>query len=341
MENSLSSLNNMKKGLFEQKGGTLGMVLLAIGAVFFIAKIGAIVAFVDSLLHLIIVAGVVAGILYVLFDPKVRKMVGTLYMMGIRSLMGMVIKMNPIAILEDTINKMYKSIAKVEQNMGKLNGIRLKLKDKIKTKKRDLQDCLDRKSVAERTGRKDLAVLEDRQSVRLVDLVKDYIELYDSSEKWYNTLSKIAEMANLTVKDAENEVEAQKERYEMVKISHSAFKSAMSVLNGDPDELAMYNQAFQYVNDDIMGKLGEMDRVINTTGGMLDKMDLEKELYSIKGADISKKYEELGIDALFTKFDALPSQKMSSLMQAKAEDAIIISSKTAQKSNSNSKYFNN
>ena len=52
-------------------------------------------------------------------------------------------------------------------------------------------------------------------------------------------MSKIAEMAALTVKDAENEVEAQKERYAIVKESHSAFKSAMSVINGDPDELAM------------------------------------------------------------------------------------------------------
>ena len=40
MENSLSnSVSNIKKGLFEQKGGTLGMILLAIGILFFMIKL--------------------------------------------------------------------------------------------------------------------------------------------------------------------------------------------------------------------------------------------------------------------------------------------------------------
>jgi hypothetical protein len=347
MENSLNNLGSMKKGLFEQKGGLLGMVLLAVGAVFFIANLPAIVAFVDSLFHLVIVTLATAGILYVAFDPKVRKIVGTLYMMGIRALLGMVIKLNPIAILEDTINKMYKSIAKVEEKMGTLNGVRKKLELKIKEKKSELESCLQKKkvcedrAVGENTQKyRDMAVIEDRQSVRLLALVQDYLELQKSSENWYKALSKIAEMANLTVKDAENEVEAMKERYEMVKLQHSAFKSAMSILNGDPDELAMYNQAFQFVNDDIMGKLGEMDRVINTTGGLLDKIDLEKELYSIKGADISKKYEELGIEALFTKMESRPTMAALMAHPATADlDAIGMAKSKPELVQTKAKYF--
>ena len=159
MENSLSTLNNVKKGLFEQKGGTVGMLLLAIGVIVFFIKIPAIVNFVDSLLHLIIVSGVVALILYLLFDKKVRMLVGTLYMMAIRALIGSVIKLNPIAILEDTIAKMYKSIANVEDKMAKLNGIRLDLKNKIKNKKKDLKDCLDRLQLANEKGKRDMAIL--------------------------------------------------------------------------------------------------------------------------------------------------------------------------------------
>lgn len=343
MNNSLSTsaIGNKAKGLFEQKGGTLGMVLLAIGVVVFLVKLPAIVAFVDSLLHLLIVAGLSAFILYVLFDKKTRKLAGTLYMMGIRYLMGAVVKMNPIAILEDTIVRMYKSIDNVEKKMGTLNGVRLKFKDKIKEKKRELQDCLDRKSAAEKAGKVSIVALEDRQSVRLVDLTKEYMELYDSSEKWYSTLSKLAEVAKITAQDAENEVAAQKERYEMVKTSHSAFKSAMSIIKGDPDDLALFNQAFQFVNDDIMEKVGEMDRVINTTGGMLDKMDLEKEIFAIKGADISKKYQELGIDALFTKFEALPSKQINTLMTSQPiEDAVVIPASKQEVKSTNSKYFN-
>ncbi len=338
MENSLSKLETKAKGIFDQKGGTLGMVLLAIGVIFFLIKLPAIVSFVDSLFHLIITCVATAGILYLLFDKKIRKVVGTLYMMGIRYLMGCIIKMNPIAILEDTIIKMYKTIQNGEQQMGKLNGNRMKLKEKINTRKRELEDCLNRKSIAEKQQKKEVMVLEDRQSVRLVNLIKEYMSLYESTEEWYKNLSRLVEFAKLNAQDAENEVAIQKERYEIIRASHNAFRSAMSIIKGDPDELALYNQAFQYVNDDIMEKVGEMDRVINSTGGMMDKMDIEKEVFAIKGDEISKKYQELGIDALFTKFEALPSKQIKSTITV--EDAVIIPTSTNSVSTQKSKYFN-
>jgi len=335
MENSLATYQQKAKGLFDQKGGTLGMVLLALGVVVVIWNINAIAAFATTLLGLIVTVGVIAGILFLVFNKDFRFLIGTLYMMAIRSLLGMVIKINPIAILEDTIKEMYKRIDNVEDKMGKLNGVRLKFKDKIKEKKKELQACLDRKAAAEAKGNNAVAVLEGRQSVRLVDITNEYIDLQQSSENWYNTLSKIAEMAKITAEDAQNEVKIQKEKYQMVKDSHSAFKSAMSILKGDPDELARFNQAFEFVSKDIMDKVGEMDRVINTTGGMIDKMDIDKEMYSIKGNDISKKYQELGIDALFAKMEALPSAQMNKLQVAN------MTSDTNVFQKSTSKYFSN
>ncbi len=317
MESSIKSYGNKAKGIFDQKGGTLGMVVLAIGVVsllvFFQPILAIIQAALTNILGIIALCLVIAGILYVVFDKDARLLLGTLYMMAIRALMGAVIKMNPIAILEDTIKQMYKRIENVEEKMGKLNGVRLKFKDKIRLKKKELQTTLERKAAAEKRGNAALAQVESRQAVRLVDITNEYIELQQSSENWYNTLSKIAEMAKLTAQDAENEVAIQKEKYQMVRDSHSAFKSAMSILKGNPDELAMYNEAFEVVAQDIMNKVGEMDRVINTTGGMIDKMAIDKEMYSIKGNDIAKKYDELGIDALFAKMTEMPSTQMSKL----------------------------
>jgi len=304
--NNMSKLS-LNKDVFKQKGGTLGLVILAGLFVLLAFNLPAILEWVNNLVKLVFTLFGLAVFLYVIFDPKVRLIVSTFYMLGIRKIMGAIVKMDPISILKETIKKMYRTIGKLENSMGKLNGVRLKLKDKIKEKKADLKDCLDRKNVAIKMGKSDLQMLEDRQSVRLQKLVEDYIELSASSEKWYNTMSKIAEMAKLTVQDAENEVDAQEERYSLVKLSHSAFKSAMSVINGDPDELALYNQAWQFTQEDIMAKLGEMDRVINTAGGLMDKIDVEKEVYKIKGDDLLTKYNELGLDALFNKFE--PSKK--------------------------------
>ena len=311
MENSMGGLSKMGGALgtdpFKKKGGTLGLALLAVAALLVVFNMGAIYEFAQNLLGAIVCTVASAGILYVAFDKKFRLALSTLYMIYIGRLLGLIVKMDPIAILKDGIKKMYQKIAEMEVSMGKLNGVRLALKDKIREKKSDLEDALDRARAAENMGKKDVALIEKRQVARLTDLTKSYIEMSASAEKWYEMMSKIAEMAKLYAQDSENEVDAQEERYKLIKLSHSAFKSAMSVISGNPDELALYNQAFQFVNDDIMGRVGEMDRVVNTAGGLMDKIDVEKEMFGIKGDDLINKYNEIGIEAMFSGLKNPPS----------------------------------
>ena len=311
MENSMGGLSKMGGSLgtdpFKKRGGTFGLALLAIGVLAVVFNIGAIYEFAQNLLGLVVCGIATAGLLYVAFDKNFRLAVSTMYMIYVTKLLSMIVKMDPISILKDGIKKMYQKIEEMEVSMGKLNGVRIALKDKINQKKGELQDALDRAKAAENMVKKDVALIEKRQVTRLTDLTQSYIEMSQSSEKWYSMMSKIAEMAKLYAQDSENEVNAQEERYKMIKLSSSAFRSAMSVIKGNPDELALYNQAFQYVNDDIMNRVGEMDRVVNTAGGLMDQIDVEKEMFGIKGDDLINKYNEIGIEGMFSGLKNPPS----------------------------------
>ena len=310
MENSMGGLSKLSDQLgdpFKQKGGTFGLAILAIAAGLVIFNISALVALASNIFWLAGYGVATAALLYVAFDKNFRLMAGTWYMIQVKRLLSIIVKMDPIAILKDGIRKMYNKIAYMEKNMEKLDGVRLAFKDKIRLKKKELKDTIDRVNVAEKLGNLDVALIEKRQVTRLTELTESFIEMSDSAEKWYGAMSKIAEMAKLYAKDSENEVNAQEEKYKMIKLSHSAFTSAMSVLKGDPDELALFNQAFQYVSDDIMNRVGEMDRVINTSGGLLDKINVEKEIFGIKGDDLMKKYNEIGIEGMFTGLQNPPS----------------------------------
>ena len=303
----LSKLSGQIGDPFKQKGGTFGLVILAIAAGLVIFNISALVALAANIFWLAGYGVATAALLYVAFDKNFRLAASTWYMIQVRRLMSLIVKMDPIVILKDGIKKMYNKIAYMERNMGKLNAVRIAFKDKIKAKKIELKDTIVRVNAAEKLGKNDVALIEKRQVTRLTELTASFIEMSDSAEKWYEAMSKIAEMAKLYAIDSENEVNAQEEKYKMIKLSHSAFTSAMSVLKGDPDELALFNQAFQYVSDDIMNRVGEMDRVINTSGGLLDKINVEKEIFGIKGDDLMKKYNEMGIEGMFTGLQNPPS----------------------------------
>lgn len=331
MESNTTGFGGLGSGLapkdpFKQRGGTLGLFLLAIAAMAVVFNIGAIYEFAQNLLGLVVTGVATVMILYVLFDKKFRLLASTVYMMYVTKALSMVIKMDPISVLKDGIRKMYKKIADMEDSMGKLNGVRLDLKTRIRKKKKDLEECILRVKTAENMGKRDLALVEKRQAARLSDLVDDYQNLSDSAEKWYAMMNKIAEAAKLYAQDSENEVSAREEKYKIVRMSHSAFKSAMSVINGDPDELAVYNIALQAVNDDIVGRVGEMDRVVNAAGGLLDKIDVDKEMFGLKGDDLIRKYDEIGIEAMFSGLKEPPSAKLNALMSGKKPEPMVFGS---------------
>lgn len=343
MENSMNSFSKMGNALkdpFKQRGGTFGLAIIAIAVLLVVFNIGAIYTFAQSLLGAVLCFAAVGVILYVAFDKNFRLALSTWYMLQVKKMLGAIIKMDPISILENAIKKMYKKIDEMESNMGKLNGVRGSLKEKIEAKKEELDECVQRAKVAEKQGKTDLALIEKRQIARLTGLVSDYIDLSTSAEKWYLTMSKIAEMAKLYAQDFENEVSAQKEKYKIIKLSHSAFKSAMSVIKGDPDELAIYNQAFEYVNDTIMERLGEMDRVVNSAGGLLDKIDVQKEMFGIKGDDLISKYNEMGIEGMFESLKTAPIGQFDSYITGKniEKEAVKITI-TQPNQSSNSKYL--
>jgi hypothetical protein len=165
-----------------------------------------------------------------------------------------------------------------------------------------------------------------------------YIEILNSVTKWYATLVKLNEMAKLTVEDAKNEVEAIKERYKIAAISYNAYKSAMSAMSGDPDENALFQAAMDKMSDDINSKLGEMELVLNETNGIINKIDVQKDIMSIQGSQLLEKYEKLGLDGILTKFDTLPSGKVMNATDVEYEPVAL---NAAPSNRSNSSYFDN
>ena len=76
----------------------------------------------------------------------------------------------------------------------------------------------------------------------------------------------------------------------------------MSIVKGDPDELAMFTDAMDFMAKDISDKIGEMEHVIDSTTGMLADLDAKNGVANMRAADLLDRYNKSGIESLFTKF---------------------------------------
>ena len=296
-----------RKSMWEQPGGRLGMVILAgiaVGSLVILFRIlPYLITLAENTLYFGILLGAIGLITFLLLDKKFRRIVSVAYFIFMRKITSLFINIDPIAIIERRLEMMEKSIKKMDESMGRLNGQIRKLEGNIKNKKEEMESLIHRAKAQHIRGKKDAALIDERQAVRLEKYINKLLGFLKDSKNWYENLDKIGQMAKFTLQDTRNEVNMQREEYEMARQQHKIFRSVMSIMDGDPDELAMFNDALEVMRNDIESKLGEIERVINSTGGMIDQFEAEKDVDRLKGNELIDRYNRLGMEGIFKTFE--------------------------------------
>ena len=111
-------------------------------------------------------------------------------------------------------------------------------------------------------------------------------------------MGKLKHQAELTVLDATNEVNERVEEWEMIKAQHKAFTSIVGIINGKDDQFSLFTRAMDHMADDISQKLGEMSFIIEETGGLMSKIDMDNLVMSDKANALLAQYNSGGLDAV-------------------------------------------
>lgn len=337
MNDSLTSISMDKKvSPWEKPGGTLGMIVagLAIGGgcIVLYKILPFLISLTTNLLTLTLLVLALAAIGFLITNKRFRQTCSMVYFMVMRKITGLIIEIDPIAIVENKVKEMKKKILDIEKQMGSLNGLNKQNERKIDEKKRQLQNQIDLLNEYNKANKRAEAGVAERQAVRLQGAIERQIKRLEDSKKWYEILKSLKHAAELTVLDTENEVNDRKEEFESIKAQHKAFSSIMSIMKGDPDQMEDFTRAMDFMAYDITQKLGEMSNVIDETGGLLSQFAIEEGVASKKADELLKRYEANGIDGLFSAFNN------SKEIEAKYAEPLLITSETHKKS-AGTQYF--
>ena len=307
--NDLMVTNSQQKiSPWEKPGGTLGLVVaggaLAGGAILLYKILPFLITLTTNILTLGMLVAVLAGIAFLISDKRFRKTVSMVYFMIMRKITGLIIEIDPIAIVEAKVKEMKEKIGVIEKQMGNIKGLITQNQRRVDNKKEELEKQLGMLKQYEQRNMLDRAKITERQVVRLQAAVERQTKRLEDSKKWMEILKQLKERADLVVVDTENEVNDRKEEYESIKAQHKAFSSIMSILKGNPDDLEDFTHAMDFMAYDISMRLGEMSNVIDETGGLLSQISVEDGVTSEKAAELLRKYENEGIDGLFATSNA-------------------------------------
>lgn len=295
--------NEKSKSFWSRPEGKPGMVVLAgligVGGYFLYKALPAIIELMQNTLTAIGLGVAIFAILAVLMNDRFRSTVWYLYKGLMRWFTGMAIELNPIAILESYVEDIRAKIVKMEEQLTGLKGQIGKISNKLTKNREEFDKEMRLASEAKKRGLDAEVSLHTRQAGRLKDYVEKIQSLYNRMEILYKVLVKMKYYSEIMVKDTEMTVEIKKEERESITKSHSVMKSAMSIINGNNDKKIIFDQAMEYVVDDIGFKVGEMDRMLESSTDFINNVDLDNAVYEGRGLEMLEQFDKQGLDAIF------------------------------------------
>jgi hypothetical protein len=293
---------NKPKSFWSRPEGTTGMVfgvgiLGAIGFVIF-TNMAAITAMAFSTVQLAIIVSILAALIYMVLDPRMRNLVWYGYKSIMRFITGMFVQIDPIGVLKSYIEDLKDNLRKMNSQVGILRGQMHKLKEVIKNNQRQIESNLNLAKRAKTQDKKNIMVLKSRKAGRLKESNIKLDDLYRKMEILYRVLTKMYENSEILLEDVKDQVMVKEQERKAIRASHSAMKSAMNIISGDGDKREMFDMALEAIAEDVSQKVGEMERFMDMSTNFMDSVDLQNGVFEEEGLKMLEMWEKEGASLL-------------------------------------------
>ncbi len=286
---------NSPKSFWQRPEGVTGLIFLIalLGGAGFLAVTfaGAIGSFVSTTIGLVATVAVLGAIIFALIDPKTRALLGYGYKAIMRSITGLFVNLDPIGILKSYVEELEKNLQEMRKQIGKLRGQVRHLTTLRETNEKEIGKQLKLAALARERGKKDQMILSSRRAARLKESNGKYDVLLQKMDVLYRVLSRMHTNSEVLLEDTRDQVALRIQERKAIRASHGAMTSAMSVINGNPDQRALFDQAMEAVTEDVANKVGEMERMMELSSEFMSSVDLQNGVFADDGLRMLEEWE--------------------------------------------------
>lgn len=253
---------------------------------------GAIIPFVTSTIGMIATIAVLGVIVFSLIDPRTRALLGYMYKSAMRAITGLFVNIDPIGILKSYIEELEGNLQEMRKQIGKLRGQVRHLKTLMETNESEIQKQLKLAQLARQKDKKQQMILSSRRAARLKESNQKYQVLLTKMDVLYRVLDRMHQNSEILLEDTRDQVSLKIEERKAIRASHGAMSSAMSVINGNPDQRAMFDAAMENIADDVANKVGEMERMMELSSEFMTSVDLQNGVFADEGLRMLEEWEQ-------------------------------------------------
>lgn len=284
------------KSFWQKPEGVTGLIFMAgiiLGGGYLLYQaLPYLITLAANTLYLALMLVALAAVVYMVLDPRMRNLVWFAYKSVMRSITGMFVEIDPIGILKSYVESLQNNLAKMSKQIGVLKGQKRQLTQLMESNSKEIETNMKLADQAKKQGKESEIVLFTRKAARLQESNEKYDVLAKKIDVLERILNKMYENSGMLVEDMKDQVKVKEQERAVIRTSHSAMRSAMSVLSGDPDKRAMFEMAMESINNDVANKVGEMERFMDMSNSVMSSIDLQNGVFEEEGMKMLEEWEQ-------------------------------------------------
>ncbi len=297
MANITSPPSEFKPKTFWQRPegvtGTIFMIGILGAAGYLLYKfLPILISITSNILYLSFLLIILAALIYMVVDPRMRNLIGYMYKSIMRWITGIFVNIDPIGILKSYVESLEDNLTKMSTQIGNLRGQMRKLKTTMEDNEKDISNELLMAQAAKKQNNEKQLVLSTRQAARLKESNEKYTSLHSKMDILHKILTKMYENSEILLEDTRDQVKVKEEERKAILTSHSAMSSAMKVISGDKDKKAIFDMAVEAIADDVANKVGEMEHFMDMSSKFMDSVDLQNGVFEEEGMKMLEQWEQ-------------------------------------------------
>jgi outer membrane murein-binding lipoprotein Lpp len=270
-----------------------------ITSLFFMAAIGAVglyyfnkiveflIKVTENTLYLGVLLATLALVIFLITSKDVRTAVFFLYKTLMRKIAGLIVQLDPIAIMkiyiQDLREKKEKMSGQVDILAGQLTKLNKKINENNDNIKLKFAEANKANTMTDKPGMKEAASLATIEGAGLQEMNEKLLPLQRNMKTILGFMEKVQTSADYIIKETEIKVKLKEAEYEIVKSSSNALKTAISIFKGNPDKKFYFDESMDYIQDDMSKKLGEMKRAMDLSMDFVNSVDIQNGILTDKG----------------------------------------------------------
>ena len=273
--------------------GTIFMGAFLLGGGYLLYKfLPVLIVLAQNTLYLALLLAALAAVVFVVLDPRFRNLLWFGYKSIMRSITGMFVQIDPIGILKSYVDSLQENLGKMSKQIGILKGQKRQLTQLMDSNKKEIDSNMRLADQAKKQGQDPQIVLFTRKAARLQESNEKYDVLAKKIDLLERILNKMYENSGILLEDTRDQVKVKEQERQAIRTSHSAMRSAMNVLSGDPDKRAMFDMALDNINNDVASKVGEMERFMDMSSNVMKSIDLQNGVFEEEGMKMLEEWEK-------------------------------------------------